>query len=83
MNLKFGFNHDDAKDNSILSFSLAPNVTIQELTDEFSLQGRAKAMCTWAFKLLTSEPACFGLDFRHFHCRYSQVSGEKAARCRV
>src|SRR5271163_607651 len=83
MNLKFGFNHDDAKDNSILSFSPAPNVTIQELTDEFSLQGRAKAMCTWAFKLLTSEPACFGLDFRHFHCRYSQISSEKAARCRV
>jgi hypothetical protein len=83
MNLKFGFNHDDAKDNSILSFSPAPNVTIQELTDEFSLQGRAKTMCTWAFKLLTSEPACFGLDFRHFHCRYSQIFSEKAARCRV
>jgi hypothetical protein len=82
-NLKFGFNHDDAKDNSILSFSPAPNVTIQELTDEFSLQGRAKAMCTWAFKLLTSEPACFGLDFRHFHYRYSQISSERVARCGV
>jgi hypothetical protein len=83
MNLKFGYNHHDGKDNWILGFSPAPNVTIQELTDEMSLEGRAKAMCTWAFKLLTSEPACFGLDFRHFHYRYSQVAKEKAPRCRL
>jgi hypothetical protein len=83
INLKLGYNHDDGKDNSILGFCPAPNITIQDLTDELSLEGRAKAMCTWAFKLLTSEPACFGLDFRHFHYRYSQIVREKAPRCNL
>jgi hypothetical protein len=83
LHVKFGYNHEDVKDNWIRPFSPCPGYSLREITDQNSMIGKDKSMCTWAFELLRSESICLGMDFTLFHTRYRSLFEDKPARCRV
>ena len=60
----------------------APGISIYEFSNLYAARGKPRAMCSWAFELLRTEPVCLGVDFRRFHQRYSQLWGNAAARCK-
>lgn len=59
-----------------------PGLSIQEMLSRYSGLGKARSMCSWAFELLRTEPACIGMDFRTFHRRYLQLWSKASARCK-
>jgi hypothetical protein len=61
----------------------SPNLPLQTFSDQTALKGRSPYMCTWAFELMRTEPACMVADFRLFHWRFSQLFGSQQARCNI
>ena len=59
----------------------SPGMSIHEFSTLYATQGKPRAMCSWAFELLRTEPICLSVDFRTFYQRYSELWGNAAARC--
>ena len=69
-------------DNNVRSTTPSPGLSVHEISKSHAAHGKARAMCSWAFELLRTEPVCLGMDFRTFHQRYLQLWSNAPARCR-
>ena len=76
-----GFNHNSMDDLSLRGTFPSPRLFVQEMSRRCAGSKKAKFMCSWAFELLRTDAVSIGLDFRRFHERYSQLFGDRPARC--
>ncbi|KAA6411601.1 MAG: hypothetical protein FRX48_04881 [Lasallia pustulata] len=76
-----GFNHESMDDLNLRGTFPSPRLSIQEMSRRCAGSKKAKFMCSWAFELLRTDAVSIGLDFRRFHERYSQLFGDRPARC--
>lgn len=79
--LILGFNHGRNQEHLLVDTTPSPGWSAHYMSRKIASQGKAKYMCSWAFELLRTEPVSIGMDFRHFHERYSQLHGHLDARC--
>lgn len=76
-----GWNLSFYNDCHQADFSPSPNTRLGQLSRQLSETGIVRNVCRWIFHILRTHPMTFGMDFRLFHSRYSEVLGQETSRC--